>query len=79
MTQHLIKHPERVKSHQPANRAHVSLKVGRVDFNADVTITPVGLLSIGGLVSMILLSVAPIIRASKSKGLRRNQDVRDRP
>jgi len=34
---------------------------------ASVTMTPVGLLAIGGLVGAILLSVVPIVRASRRK------------
>jgi hypothetical protein len=79
MTQHLSKHPEREELDQSPNRAHLSFKAGRVEFNLEVNITPAGLISIGGLVSMILLSIAPIIRASKSKVPRRNEDTRHRP
>ena len=74
MTQHLTRRPEPKELDRPANRAHLSFKAGRVELNVDVNTTPVGLLSIGGLVSMILLSVAPIIRASKSKAHRRRDD-----
>ncbi len=34
---------------------------------ATVTITPVGLLAIGGLVAAILLSVPPIVRAARQR------------
>jgi hypothetical protein len=36
----------------------------RSEVNADVQVTPAGLLSIGGLVSMILLGSAVIVRAA---------------
>jgi hypothetical protein len=34
---------------------------------ASVTLSPVGLLAVGGLVAAILLSVVPIVRASRQR------------
>jgi hypothetical protein len=34
---------------------------------ANVTVTPAGLLAVGGLVAAILLSVVPIVRASRRR------------
>ena len=46
--------------------ATVRAKIGkRAAFKASVTVTPAGLLSIGGLVAAILLAVPPIIRAAR--------------
>jgi hypothetical protein len=46
--------------------ARVRAKLGkRAAFRAQVTVTPAGLLSIGGLVAAILLSVPPIIRDAR--------------
>jgi len=44
--------------------ATTTLRAGRVRFRARVSVTPVGLVAIGGLVAAILLSVPPIIRAA---------------
>jgi hypothetical protein len=44
--------------------ARARLRAGRTRLAASVTITPAGLLAIGGLVAAILLSVPPIIRAA---------------
>jgi hypothetical protein len=41
--------------------------VGPVGFEADVRISSKGLIAIGGMVSLILLSVAPIIWVSTRK------------
>lgn len=47
--------------------ARASLRFGdRFAMEADVRATPLGLLAIGGLVAAILLSVPPIIRASRA-------------
>lgn len=37
---------------------------------ASVTMTPIGLLAIGGLVAAILLSVPPIVRAARQRSTR---------
>lgn len=68
MTHHLSKQPDRNELDRSENRARISFKAGPVEFDTDINITPAGLISIGGLVSMILLSVPPIIRAAKRKG-----------
>ena len=45
--------------------ASAALRFGRsVSLDAQVNVTPLGLLAIGGLVSAILLSVPPIVRAA---------------
>ncbi len=44
--------------------AHAVLKAGRFRASARVRVTPLGLVAIGGLVSAILLSVPPIVRAA---------------
>jgi hypothetical protein len=49
-----------------AQTATMRAKLGkRAAFKASVTVTPAGLLSIGGLVAAVLLSVPPIIRAAR--------------
>lgn len=68
MTQHPSKQLNPEKLNRSPNRAWVSFRAGPVEFDADINITPAGLVSIGGLVSMILLSVPPIIRAAKRRG-----------
>jgi len=45
-------------------RASVRLSLGSSRFQADAEITPVGLLAVGGMVGVILLAVAAIVRAS---------------
>lgn len=45
--------------------AGVDLRLGaRARVRAEVSMTPVGLLAVGGLVAAILLSVPPIVRAA---------------
>jgi len=45
--------------------ARAALRFGnRVSLDAEVSVTPLGLLAIGALVSAILLSVPPIVRAA---------------
>ncbi|WP_188658502.1 hypothetical protein [Sphingomonas metalli] len=45
--------------------ARVAIRFGRrARLRAEVSVTPVGLLAIGGMVAAILLSVPPIIRAA---------------
>lgn len=48
-----------------SGRAKMNFKAGKVEAAVEVDINPSTLLAIGGLVSMILLSVPPIIRAAK--------------
>jgi hypothetical protein len=45
-------------------RASVRLSWGNARFQADAEISPLGLLAIGGIVGVILLAVAPIVRAA---------------
>lgn len=46
--------------------AALALRIGkRTRVRAEVTVTPLGLLSIGALVSSILLSAAVIVRAAR--------------
>ena len=62
-------HPERTKT-PSAPAAKVSIKIGkRTTFDASVT--TVGLLSVGALVSSILLSSADIVAAASRKAARR--------
>lgn len=55
---------------QPA-RARIRLVWGKASLEADAHITPTGLLAIGGMVGMILLAVAPIVRAAGEARARR--------
>lgn len=55
---------ERFASH----RGRLALSIGkRTSLEVEVAITSGGLLAIGGLVSMILLSTAVIVRAAKAE------------
>ncbi|MFS0772630.1 hypothetical protein [Sphingomonas sp. 1P08PE] len=45
--------------------ARLAVRAGPVRLRARVAVTPAGLLAIGGLVAMILLSVPPIVRAAR--------------
>lgn len=67
MQQELVKGSERKDAEQGRNRARLHLRAGRVEATAEVDIASTGLLAIGALVSMILLSVPPIIRAAKGR------------
>ncbi|MGU3315893.1 hypothetical protein ACLBWH_10120 [Sphingomonas sp. M6A6_1c] len=53
--------------HRPAvQRAAIALRIGkRSRLRAELTMTPGGLLSVGALVSSILLSTAVIVRAAR--------------
>ena len=54
-------------AHVP-NRARLDIRIGkRGRVSAEVAVTNLGLLSIGGLVSSILLSTAILIRAAEKK------------
>lgn len=56
-----------------AQTARAALRIGnRSSLDAEVSVTPLGLLAIGGLVSAILLSVPPIISAA-GKAARRKR------
>ncbi len=48
-----------------AARSRVAL--GAFSAEADLTVTPAGMLAFGGLVAMILLSVVPIVRAARRR------------
>ena len=47
--------------------ARASARAGRFEAEASITVTPIGLLAIGGLVAAILLSVPPIVRAARQR------------
>lgn len=49
-----------------AQRTALSLEVGGSHFDAEVMVTPAGLLAIGALVSSILLASAVIVRAARA-------------
>lgn len=53
--------PGPLSAHQTAS---ASIAYGRLRMAADLRMTPLGLLAVGALVSGILLSVPPIIRAA---------------
>lgn len=67
MQQERVARPGRADAKLGKNRARVHLRAGRVEASAEVDITSTGLLAVGALVSMILLSVSPIIRAAKGR------------
>jgi len=52
---------------EPGNRqvSHINLSAGAFSLNAELSVTPVGLLSIAALVSAILLATAALVQASK--------------
>ncbi|WP_193336000.1 hypothetical protein [Devosia beringensis] len=52
-------------------RARFRLVWGKASIEADAHITPAGLLAIGGMVGVILLAVAPIVRAAGEARARR--------
>ncbi|WP_294395174.1 hypothetical protein [uncultured Sphingomonas sp.] len=47
--------------------AHARIALGRFGAEAELVMTPAGLLAVGGLVVAILLAVPPIIRAAKGR------------
>lgn len=49
---------------QRSNQALIDMRFGRSHARVELKVTPLGLISVGILVSSILLSVAPIIRAA---------------
>jgi hypothetical protein len=54
--------------------ARAALRFGnRVSLDSQINVTPLGLLAIGGLVSAILLSIPPIIRAAGKAARRRER------
>lgn len=54
--------------------ARAAMRFGdRAAFDAEVGVTPLGLLAIGGLVAAILLSVPPIVRAAGKAAARRRR------
>lgn len=57
---------ERPQAASPAGRSRAAVRFawGRARFEADVDFTPATLVAIGGMVGLILLSVAPIITAA---------------
>ena len=47
--------------------ARSSLRIGdRIVMESEATATPLGLLAVGGLVALILLSIPPIVRAKRA-------------
>ncbi|GGF79745.1 hypothetical protein GCM10011402_35450 [Paracoccus acridae] len=67
MQQQRVTRLDKEDGEQGSNRARVHLRAGRIEASAEVDITSTGLLAIGALVSMILLSVPPIVRAAKGR------------
>jgi hypothetical protein len=49
-----------------SQRAAISIEAGGGRLDAEVTVTPAGLLAIGALVSSILLASAVIVRAART-------------
>lgn len=50
--------------------ARSTLRIGnRVVMESEASATPIGLLAVGGLVAMILLSIPPIVRAKRLNAL----------
>jgi hypothetical protein len=47
--------------------ARARMRAGRFEAEAGLTMTPAGLLAIGGMVAAILLAVVPIVRASRQR------------
>jgi len=62
------RHMDIVETPAPGrNHARLAIRIGkRSGVTADVSVTPAGLLSIGALVSAILLSSAVIVRAART-------------
>ena len=70
----MTENPSPLSTVQPARAA---LRFGnRVSLDAEVSLTPLGLLAIGGLVSAILLSVPPIVRAAGKAARARRKAAR---
>lgn len=67
MQQELATRSDRTDAEQGRNRARIHLTAGRLEAAAEVDITSTGLVAIGALVSMILLSVPPIICAAEGR------------
>jgi hypothetical protein len=56
------------KRQPETQHAHLAVRFGKKGrLRADVSVTPLGLLSIGALVSSILLSTAVIVRAARDR------------
>ena len=49
------------------NEARLRVAVGQFHAEGEVKVTPLGIVAVGFLVSSILLSIAPIIRAANRK------------
>ena len=56
-----------VELRRDRNRARASLKVGSLEADMEVEVTPKGLVAIGFLVSAILISGTPIILVARAK------------
>jgi hypothetical protein len=49
----------------PTEHAKSAVRVGAFQADAEVTVSPAGLLAVGGLVAAILLATAVLVRAAK--------------
>lgn len=67
MRQMLPDHGETRHREQGRSRGRATIKAGKFEAGIDLDVTPTLFLGIGCLVSMILLSVPPIIRAAKER------------
>jgi hypothetical protein len=57
--------PDRPKPFASPQTARATFRAGGFVMEAEVRATPLGLLAIGGMVAVILLSVPPILRAGR--------------
>ena len=63
--------PRLAKSLTEPQTARARMRAGSgFEAEASITVTPAGLLAIGGLVAAILLSVPPIVRAARKQNAR---------
>jgi hypothetical protein len=53
------------------NTARASIRFGKFEASAELDVTPRGLFAVGGMVSLILVSVVPIVVAATRKAPRR--------
>lgn len=63
----LVNRPSHPGSFATPQSAHARVTLGGFTAEAEVAVTPAGLLAIGGMVSLILVSVAPIILAARAR------------
>ena len=59
--------PEAERMEPQRNQARASVRFGSFQAHVELDVTPRGLLAVGGLVSVILLSVVPIVVAATRK------------